>query len=628
MVFTISAIDRCNGFHVNSEGGLMKKRNGMCRAVRVGVLVLMLLLLPGSLVFAAWVNLSPPAVGEDWALYGVHFTSADEGWAVGSETYDIVRRRGVLLHFLDDAWIPTDVPLLSPHSLDWELFSVHFTSPDAGWAVGRDNTNTKGVLLRYLAGLWTSVEPPNISGSWYLNSVYFTSATEGWAVGVNDTASVSNSGVLLHYLDGSWEVETVPGLVSSSWTLESVHFTSSGEGWAVGDNLSSKQGGGVLLHYRSGTWEIVQPPNAGTDWDLTGVYFTSPSGGWAVGNDYEFPVETGLLLRYSNGTWTEVRRSHSSLSWNLFATHFVSSAEGWAVGSDIPDALTQTGLLMHYSGGTWSFVTPPHVSSSWDLTGVHFTSSDEGWAVGRDYLNGRGVLLRYSIFPEINVTPSSIDFGNVSAGKTLEKKITVKNMGGVPLTLDAIGSVSSPFVRSSGTCTDGKTLVPNATCTLLIEFVPMADGLFTSSFDITSDDLDTPVVTVKLEGRSGPGDLTGTWDPLTLTQTCKTTSSGIKCKLEGTLAVVNAGYNDLSSSSIDFYLSDGATFDPTDLYLKKKKTGKVKYSKDITFTYKFPVGMTLTGKYIIAVLDATGKVVEVDEGNNTIVSGAIPPPAP
>ncbi len=143
MVFTISAVDRNNGFHVNSEGGLMKKRNGMCGAVWFGVLVLTLLLLPGSPVFAAWVNLSPPAVGQDWGLYGVHFTSADEGWAVGSETYDIVRRRGVLLHFVDDAWTPIDPSVVV--SLDWELFGVHFTSPDVGWAVGRDNTNTKGV---------------------------------------------------------------------------------------------------------------------------------------------------------------------------------------------------------------------------------------------------------------------------------------------------------------------------------------------------------------------------------------------------------------------------------------------------------------------------------------------------
>ncbi len=607
----------------------MKKRNGMCRAVWIGVLVPTLLLFPGSLVFAAWVNLSPPAVGQDWALYGVHFTSADEGWAVGSETYRHCPSQGCPPPFCGRCLDTDRRPFAESGQPDWELFSVHFTSPNVGWAVGRDNTNTKGVLLRYLAGLWTSVSPPSISGSWYLNSVYFTSATEGWAVGVNDTASVSNSGVLLHYLDGSWAVETVPGLVSSSWTLESVQFTSSGEGWAVGDNLSSKQGGGVLLHYRSGTWEIVQPPNAGTNWDLAGVYFTSSDAGWAVGNDYEFPVETGLLLRYSNGTWTPVRRSHSSLGWNLFATHFVSSAEGWAVGSDIPDALTQTGLLMHYSGGTWSFVTPPHVSSVWWLTGVHFTSSDEGWAVGRDDSNGKGVLLRYSIFPEIKVTPFSIDFGNVSAGKTLEKKITVKNMGGVPLTLDAIGSVSSPFVRSGGTCTDGKTLVPNATCTLLIEFVPIADGVFTSSFDITSDDLDTPVVTVDLEARSGPGDLTGTWD--SLDQTCKTTSSGIKCKLEGTLVVENEGYKDLSSSYVYFYLSDDGSYDLGDTYLKKKSTGKVKYDNDnientksITFTYKFPKGESASGKHIIAVLDAKGKVLEVNELNNVVVSDVIP----
>ncbi len=611
----------------------MKKRNGMCGAIWFGALVLMLLLLPGSPVFAAWVNLSPPAVGQDWGLYGVHFTSADEGWAVGSETYDIVRRRGVLLHFADDAWTPIDPPVVS---LDWELFGVHFTSPDVGWAVGRDNTNTKGVLLRYLAGLWTSVDPPNISGSWYLNSVYFTSATEGWAVGVNDTATDFKNGVLLHYLNGSWSVGAVSGAVSSSWTLNGVHFTSSDEGWAVGDH-EKLPGRGVLLHYLNGLWTSVIAPNAGTDWNLISVFFTSSSAGWAVGNDLQYHQEgtalrgdTGLLFRYTNGTWTPVRRSHSSLGWNLFATHFVSSAEGWAVGSDIPDVLTQTGLLMHYSGGTWSFVTPPHVSSSWDLTGVHFTSSDEGWAVGRDFSNGKGVLLRYSVFPEIKVTPTSIDFENVSAGKTLEEKITVRNMGGVPLTLDAIGSVSSPFARSGGTCTDGKTLVPNATCTLLIEFVPAADGLFTSSFDIPSDDLDTPVVTVDLEARSGPGDLAGTWDPLTLTQTCKTTSSGIKCKLEGTLAVENAGYNDLASSSVYFYLSNDGTYDPGDTYLKKKSTGKVKYanSKNIAFAYKFTVGMTLTGKYIIAVLDATGKVLEVDEGNNRIVSGAIPPPAP
>ena len=600
----------------------MKKRDGGYRAGLAGVLAVAMLLLSGSRVCAGWVDLSPPDVSPDWSLYGVHFTSADEGWAVGTDYYN---RKGVLLQFASNTWTSVDPPVVSP---DWELFSVHFTSPTLGWAVGRDHVNSRGVLLRYLDGLWVSVTPPTVSTYWYLNSVYFTSATEGWAVGVDgDEFSVANSGVILHYVNGSWSVATVAGYVSSIWTLNGVHFATAGDGWAVGDNLESYQGGGVLLHYQNGAWSRVQPPNAGTNWDLTSVYFTSANTGWAVGNDYQFPDETGLLFRYTNGTWTPVRRSHSSLDWNLFSTHFVSSAEGWAVGLDVPALATQTGLLMHYSGGSWSFVSPPHVSSDWGLTGVHFTSSDEGWAVGRDHWNGRGVLLRYSVFPEIQVTPASIDFGNVSAGETFQKKITIKNMGGVPLTLDTIGSVAPPFVRG-GTCTDEKILTPNGTCTLLIDFTPLAGGLFTSSFDISSDDLDDPVVTVELEGRSGPGDLVGTWS--SMIQTCNTTSSGTKCKLEGTLLVENEGYKDLSSSHIYFYLSDDGSYNPgIDTYLKKKSTGKIKYegSKSFAFTYKFPVGVAVTGKHIIAVLDATNKVVELDDDlNNTVVSDAIPAP--
>ncbi len=498
--------------------------------------------------------MSPPNVSPDWSLSGVHFTSADEGWAAGS---DISNDKGVLLHFTDESWTSIEPPSVS---LNWELFNVHFTSATEGWAVGMDRSNKKGVLLHYHDGSWAFVSPPPYSSfSWYLTGVYFTSDREGWAVGVDDTASEANSGVLLHYLNGSWSV-VYPPFVSSSWTLNGVHFTSSSEGWAVGDNKHLIQGGGVILHYHNGTWEKVIHPNAGTDWYLTSVFFTSSSVGWAVGNDIQYPIQTGLLFRYNNGTWTLVRPSHSNLAWNLFSTHFISSTEGWAVGMDVPTASTQTGVLMHYSGGAWSFVTPPEVSSDWGLAGVHFTSSEEGWAVGRDNWSARGVLFRYSTFPEIRVTPSSIDFGNVSAGKTSEKKITIQNMGGVNLTLDTIGSVAAPFVRSGGTCTDGKRLVPNASCTLVVEFMPVANGLFTSSFDITSDDLDTPMVTVDLEGRSGPGDLSGTWAPLI--QTCTTTSRGTRCKVRGTLVVENTGYKDVPSSAVYFYLSEGGNVDP------------------------------------------------------------------
>jgi hypothetical protein len=163
----------------------------------------------------------------------------------------------------------------------------------------------------------------------------------------------------------------------------------------------------------------------------------------------------------------------------------------------------------------------------------------------------------------------------------------------------------------------------------VIELMPVADGLFTSSFDITSDDLDTPTVTVNLEGRSGPGDLSGTWAPLT--QTCTATTRGTRCKLRGTLVVENTGYKDVPSSSVYFYLSeDGRVDPPIDTYVKKSSTGKVKFedNKNITFSYRFPYGVSVSGKYIIAVLDLKNKVLEVDEDNNIVMSGEIPLPIP
>ncbi len=64
--------------------------------------------------------------------------------------------------------------------------------------------------------------------------------------------------------------------------------------------------------------------------------------------------------------------------------------------------------------------------------------------------------------------------------------------------------------------------------------------------------------------------------------------------------------------------------------MKKSSTGKVKFedSKNIRFSYRFPYGVSVSGKYIIAVLDAKNKVLEVVEDNNTVVSGAIPLPIP
>ncbi len=350
--------------------------------------------LPG---YCEWTSVGAPSVSSNWSVNSVHFTSPNEGWAVGNDN----NTRGVLLHYVNGLWTsvtPPDMPKVPDMSDNWWLESVHFTSPSEGWAVGPDYRNGTGVLLHYSGGTWAVVTPPDSSTTWGLNGVYFPSPDEGWAVG-SDYANFK--GVLLHYSEGSWTFVT-PAVESLTWSLQGVYFTSPSEGWAVGSDTTHQRG--LLLHYSGGTWTSVDPPNVSSNWWLwAGVHFTSSNEGWAVGWDPSYLTNTskGVLLHYSDGTWTSVAPPVVRDNWQLRGVYFASPSEGWAVGG-YPNTNDSQGVLLHYSGGTWTSVAPPDVSSNWLLRGVHFTSTNEGWAVGSDNVEKRGVLLHYQSVPPCN----------------------------------------------------------------------------------------------------------------------------------------------------------------------------------------------------------------------------------
>ena len=345
------------------------------------LIVLCSLLFSKSSLYGQWTSVTPPTVSVDWLLAGIHFTSADEGWAVG---YDSINTKGVLLHYQDGIWTSVTPPEVSG---DWDLWGIHFTSADEGWAVGSsiaihytgDSLHyMDGILLHYKDGIWTSVAPPDVSGDWQLLGIHFTSADEGWAVGLD---SINTKGVLLHYQSGIWTSVTPPTVNENSY-LYSIHFTSANEGWAVGyiDNHLTPTFTGFLLHYKDGIWTSVTPPTVSADWDLEQVHFTSANEGWALGYDYT----------------------------------------------------NSKGVLLHYQSGIWTSVAPPDVSGDWQLWGIHFTSANEGWAVGYDYTNTKGVLLQVTATMSPNegtigtqVTISGIGFGE-KKGKVLISGVATK----------------------------------------------------------------------------------------------------------------------------------------------------------------------------------------------------------
>ena len=378
------------------------------RVLILGLLFAILWIVNTS-AYAEWKVVPLPYVSSCWYLQAVHFTSSNEGWAVGD---DCLNGNGVLLHYLNGSWTSVTSPILS----SFFPSSVHFTSSNEGWAVG-DGANHTGALLHYLNGSWELLSPPNVGPPgyiyWSLNDVHFTSSKEGWAVG---DVFIGNNPIalLLHYINGFWVQDDSINFSQSS-SLLGIHFTSPNEGWAVGtDNMVLR---GILLHYSNGSWAAIDPPYVSSNWDLNAVHFTSPNEGWAVGLD--LTNSQGALLHYLNGSWTPIHPPFVNTDnyWWLNSVHFTSANEGWASGRNISGDL---GVLIHYSDGSWTtselppFPPLPSSSRGWVLSRVYFPSSDQGWAVGGlDYSRNdfeflfSGVVLKYSS-PETVSPPTNL----------------------------------------------------------------------------------------------------------------------------------------------------------------------------------------------------------------------------
>jgi uncharacterized protein DUF5123/centrosomal CEP192-like protein/thrombospondin type 3 repeat protein len=112
----------------------------------------------------------------------------------------------------------------------------------------------------------------------------------------------------------------------------------------------------------------------------------------------------------------------------------------------------------------------------------------------------------------ISVTPAVIDFGNVTVGtSSTPAVVTISNQGADALAVNAI-TVSDTTVFSlnlSGGSTPCGSLTPTlargASCTVAVGFEPSAEGLWSATLTIASNDPDRPSVGVSLEGAGTVG---------------------------------------------------------------------------------------------------------------------------
>jgi len=246
---------------------------------------------------SATITLSTSPLGSN--LYGVAFTSQNNGWAVGGNFYGIGSQgkstasleSGIISHYDGTNW--------QKNGVREPLYAIAMNSADNGWAVG-----WHGFIVHYNGTGWAEITSPTTAT---LRSIVFVNANEGWAIG--------DSGTILHEVQGQWAIVNSP----VSTNLRSLSMNNIDEGWAVGDS-------GTILHYNNKQWQSAFSP---TTIDLLTIATVSPTEFWTSGGIETSTELVGNLFHYDNGNWdTAINTGNPS-----HAIAFTSAQNGWALGA-------------------------------------------------------------------------------------------------------------------------------------------------------------------------------------------------------------------------------------------------------------------------------------------------------
>jgi hypothetical protein len=93
-------------------------------------------------------------------------------------------------------------------------------------------------------------------------------------------------------------------------------------------------------------------------------------------------------------------------------------------------------------------------------------------------------------FAAVQVTPSSISFGNLKLQSTATQNVTVKNTGDINITISGVTVAGAGFGYSS--LSPGFLLAPNQSVTFQIWFRPQTGGSASGNITILSSNLATP----------------------------------------------------------------------------------------------------------------------------------------
>ncbi len=110
-----------------------------------------------------------------------------------------------------------------------------------------------------------------------------------------------------------------------------------------------------------------------------------------------------------------------------------------------------------------------------------------------------------------------------------------------------------------------------------------------------------------------------------VTQTCEESGDDLICSIEGMLEVENPGTDTADQSLLRFFVSFDDLLDEEDVLVQENLVDPLapQEVREVRLGEQLPPNQDAIGQFIIAILDATDVVSEVNEENNVVVSPAI-----
>ena len=278
----------------------------------------------------------------------------------------------------------------------------------------------------------------------------------------------------------------------------------------TGTNNTYSTGGSIsdLDHSLQYSFDWGDGTNSG--WLPPGT--TNASKTWANPGPYTVKAQarcasdTSVLSGWSSGLSVTVTNPLEVVSTPGVLTGPVSGSTGvsytYTTGGSSSNLGHSVQYLFDWGDGTnsgWS--SSSSASKSWSLFGSYTVKAQARCATDTSVVSNWSNPLSVSIsVPDISVTPTAYNFGNVKVKKSKSASFKVQNNGkaNLSITTSVTGTDALMFTITSGV--GSKTIKPGKTSTIKVAFKPTSTGSKSANLRIASNDPDTPTVDIPLSG--------------------------------------------------------------------------------------------------------------------------------